>query len=78
MMKYQIPDGFSKSKRTPKATMLATKPDYVSGDASICIWYQYYEDTYAPVVKHESFCILFALATHLEMVRFDVKTAFLY
>ncbi|CAB0043199.1 unnamed protein product [Trichogramma brassicae] len=39
-----------------------------------------YEETYAPVVKYESLRILFAIAAHedLEMVQFDVKTAFLY
>ncbi|KAL7291816.1 hypothetical protein TKK_0014597 [Trichogramma kaykai] len=39
-----------------------------------------YEETYAPVVKYESLRVLFAIAAQydLEMVQFDVKTAFLY
>ena len=39
-----------------------------------------YEETYAPVVKYESLRILFAIAAHqdLNMVQFDIKTAFLY
>ena len=39
-----------------------------------------YEATYAPVVRYDSLRILFALAAQLdlELVQFDVKTAFLY
>ena len=39
-----------------------------------------YSETYAPVVRYESICILLALVAikDLEMAKFDVKTAFLY
>ena len=39
-----------------------------------------YEETYSPVVRHDSIRVILALAAELdlEMIQFDVKTAFLH
>ena len=40
----------------------------------------HYKETFAPVIRYDSFCIFLVLVTHLdlELVQFDIETAFLY
>ena len=39
-----------------------------------------YEDAFAPLVRYQSFRMFFVVAVHenLDMLQFDIKTAFLY